>query len=695
MSAENVVPINEEISSDHQDLYDENRHDELELGTTLMHGQYRITDFLNRGGFGITYLASDSLSRPVVIKECFPTELCHRVEKRVVARSRRMQPQLSSVIRGFVREAQNLATLEHPNIVGVHQIFEDNSTAYMAIDYVNGMDMLDLIEDDAEHLSPEQIVNITKKLLGAISFVHSNNILHRDISPDNILINTNGEPVLIDFGAAKEDATQKDRNLTALRVVKDGYSPQEFYVEGAEQGPWSDLYSFGASLFHVIDGKLPVNCQARLSSIATDKIDTYVPLAGRIEGYPPGFLEAIDKSMQVLPKHRIQSADEWLAMLTLEDTHFDAELRETVSGLAIRKKTRAGGAVGTAEDLRPARERSNTPLMAGAALMVLLVGAGAYVALQPSESVETVVLADEVAAVDDLPVAIAETPAEPEESVGAKPLEIADNTVPSVFLVSPEIADIPAAEEASLTVFPTPIATIETRSVPEEFETPELPVAAAQSFTTPPAALPQEIQIERNGLSFAVWNVAMPFEATHEKVRNANTATITKVHPRNLSPSDSWITKGAEIHIVNDTRLEDGVQLETYILNSMNLDPDGKTRASVMYKDAVTKRFERALLTVPIVRDIWLADGTQFHIRMDGDDWVAEVMNKGTMPGNELAVGDVISRETKTGIALNAPESMEQVFALAESKGLESLGFAVSRNGSTTTAILPLQSGSE
>jgi serine/threonine protein kinase len=288
--------------------------DELQPGAKLLKGQYTITRYLNSGGFGITYLAKDSLDRNVVIKECFPSSFCRRSRATVAARSRAHTSELRSIVQLFVKEARNLAKIVHPNIVAVHQVFEDNGTAYMAIDYIDGLDLQQVIDGDGPQLAPQQIVMITEKLLHAIGFIHSNDMLHRDISPDNVLIDQKGEPVLIDFGAARDQASQHNRAMSALRVVKDGYSPQEFYIAGSEQGPWSDLYALGATLYHLITGDAPVNGQARLAALAEDRHDPYVALAGRYPGYPEGFLEAIDIAMSTLPKQRVQSAREWLAL---------------------------------------------------------------------------------------------------------------------------------------------------------------------------------------------------------------------------------------------------------------------------------------------------------------------------------------------------------------------------------------------
>jgi hypothetical protein len=288
--------------------------DELQPGAKLLKGQYTITRYINSGGFGITYLAKDSLDRDVVIKECFPSSVCRRSKVVVAARSRAHTAELRSIVQLFVREARNLAKIVHPNIVAVHQVFEDNGTAYMAIDFIDGLDLQQVIEGEGESLTPEHIVTITEKLLNAVGFIHENDMLHRDISPDNVLIDKAGEPILIDFGAAREKASQTNRAMSALRVVKDGYSPQEFYIAGSEQGPWSDLYALGATIYHLISGEAPVNGQARLAALAEDRPDPYVPLAGRFTGYPKGYLEAIDRALRTLPKQRLQSAREWIAM---------------------------------------------------------------------------------------------------------------------------------------------------------------------------------------------------------------------------------------------------------------------------------------------------------------------------------------------------------------------------------------------
>ena len=225
----------------------------LPVGTVLSGDQFTITGQLGAGGFGITYRAQDNiLGREIVIKECFPEDFCIRTGKNVVARNTAHAKPFRSIVNMFMREARSLAKLRHPNIVGVHRAFEENETAYMAIDLIDGRDLFDLLDEHASLLSPTRVKDILLQLLDAIEKVHQAGLLHRDISPDNIIIEKTGTPVLIDFGAARADATRHTRAVSSLLVVKDGYSPQEFYVVGSDQSPCSDLYALGAMFYHVI-----------------------------------------------------------------------------------------------------------------------------------------------------------------------------------------------------------------------------------------------------------------------------------------------------------------------------------------------------------------------------------------------------------------------------------------------------------
>lgn len=303
------------MDTDELTLDEATSSDVLAPGSKLLSGQYEILRYLSSGGFGITYLAKDSLNRTVVIKECFPEAFCSRVNKTVRARSKNHTDDFRSIVELFIKEAHALSRMQHPSVVGVHLVFEDNETAYMALDLIDGQDLLDVIECGETSISPQTLHEITLKLLDAVSHIHGQDLLHRDISPDNILLDKKGHPVLIDFGAAREEASRKTRVLSSVLVVKDGYSPPEFYVSGSAQLPCSDLYALAATLSHLISNEAPPNSQVRLAAMASNEPDPYIPLAGRFAQYDHAFLAAIDEAMHIVPAKRLQSAEEWMLQI--------------------------------------------------------------------------------------------------------------------------------------------------------------------------------------------------------------------------------------------------------------------------------------------------------------------------------------------------------------------------------------------
>jgi tRNA A-37 threonylcarbamoyl transferase component Bud32 len=504
--------------------------DELEPGTRLLKGQYSITRYINSGGFGITYLAKDSLDRNVVIKECFPAAFSRRSKTMVAARSRAHTAELRSVVQLFVKEAHSLSKIVHPNIVAVHQVFEDNGTAYMALDYVDGLDLQQIIDGQGPLPTPAEIVVIAEKLLHAIGFIHANDMLHRDISPDNVLISSTGEPVLIDFGAAREQASNSNRAMSALRVVKDGYSPQEFYIAGSEQGPWSDLYALGATFYHLIAGEAPVNGQARLAALAENRPDPYVPLDGRFKGYPPGFLAAIDKALSTLPKQRVQSAAEWLRMFTDSRSLIAAVGRvvksqepvDAVVQALIEAETAAAGASGArtggagpgapapfarqfpkepeqASAAPPKSGIGSVQVVAGIAATLAAIGVGILM-LQPDDAPPAPAAApaaQPATATAEAPAAAtatAEAPAAATPAVEAPAATTVLEPAPAVPAQPAAPAEAAAAPEPVATAEPAATATAEPEATatpePAATATPEPAETVASAPTAEPAPTP-------------------------------------------------------------------------------------------------------------------------------------------------------------------------------------------------------------
>ena len=293
--------------------------DELPAGSELCGGSYVIEKYLNSGGFGITYLARDSLNRQVVIKECFPSAMCYRSNKTVRLRSRNADDEFETILELFEKEARALSELSHPYVVGVHQIFKDNNTAYMAIDFIDGRDLLQVIEDEPGLLGPEEVHELLLRCLEAVQYIHSSDVLHRDISPDNILLDREGFPVFIDFGAARESASRVSRVLSKVLTVKDGYSPQEFYLQGSNQVHSSDLYALAATFYHLITGAAPPSSHNRMAAVAAERTDPFEPLTREMApGYESHFLEAINRNLELFPQDRLPSAEAWRDVIDVE-----------------------------------------------------------------------------------------------------------------------------------------------------------------------------------------------------------------------------------------------------------------------------------------------------------------------------------------------------------------------------------------
>lgn len=288
---------------------------ELPAGWTLLEGQYEIVRLIASGGFGITYLARDTLGRDVAVKECFPLGLAQRaaMTHTVSATSAGTSEHFETARGQFLREARMLASLRHPNVVHVQSLFEENGTAYMAMDFIHGRDLHE--EMVAGAMPPARVLDLARDLLGALDYVHEQGVLHRDIKPQNIRINAFGVPMLIDFGAARAETQARSRMAGTFRVVTDGYSPHEFYVSGAKQGPHSDLYALAATLHHIITGAAPIAADERASAMATGQPDPYVPIADAYPTHDTRLLHLIDRALRMVPGDRPENAQAWLTAL--------------------------------------------------------------------------------------------------------------------------------------------------------------------------------------------------------------------------------------------------------------------------------------------------------------------------------------------------------------------------------------------
>jgi len=277
----------------------------LPVGTRL--GEYAVEAILGSGGFGITYLAHDvRLDTQVALKEYFPASLAYRVGGTTVAsRPDGTAGGYEWGMEKFLHEATSLARLQHPNIVGVRQLFKANNTAYMVLDYIEGPSLKDWLK--AHRGKPEQpeLDQLLIPILSALELVHRKGLLHRDIAPKNIMIARPLTPIMIDFGAARQLVAQHSHTFAAL--LTPGYAPFEQYVAtGKNQGPWTDIYALSATVYELMTGKPPPEAPERADA------DKCVPATEVGRGrYRPDFLGAIDWGLRPLPRERPQSVAEW------------------------------------------------------------------------------------------------------------------------------------------------------------------------------------------------------------------------------------------------------------------------------------------------------------------------------------------------------------------------------------------------
>ena len=274
---------------------------------------YEIKEVLGEpGSFGITYRATDvSLHRDVAIKEYLPGDYAHRTaDGKVVARDKARRATFEWGLERFSEEARTLAQFDHRNIVKVLRLISDvNGTAYIVMELVKGR-TLEAMVDKQGPLDATAFTPMFERLLDGCAAIHKIGILHRDIKPSNIIVTDAGEPVLIDFGAARDLALQKKSGFTA--IVTDTYSPPEQYSREQPQGPWTDIYALAATAYFALSGGGPVPSTAR--AVGDSSPSALVAAAGRAD---PKLLKGLDWGLSLAAKDRPQSIEAWTAALDL------------------------------------------------------------------------------------------------------------------------------------------------------------------------------------------------------------------------------------------------------------------------------------------------------------------------------------------------------------------------------------------
>ena len=242
------------------------KKDEL-MNTVQLNKRYRLIRTLGQGGFGVTYIAEDeTLGQKVVIKEYFPIDLVKRTESQEIAlKNEESDKKLyEEGMCRFLNEAQVLASLfEIPGVVKVLDFFQENGTAYIVMEYIKGISLRSYLERASEAMSFQRAWDMILPVMNALEMVHGKGLLHRDINPDNLMVEEDGTVKMLDFGSAREFFMEQDREKTMTILVKNGYAPPEQYEAKGKQGPWTDVYALSATLYEMMTGYMPPGSKER------------------------------------------------------------------------------------------------------------------------------------------------------------------------------------------------------------------------------------------------------------------------------------------------------------------------------------------------------------------------------------------------------------------------------------------------
>ncbi|MBE6226014.1 MAG: serine/threonine protein kinase [Bacteroidales bacterium] len=282
---------------------------QLTQNSLLQNGKYRIEKVLGQGGFGITYLGEQvALGRKVAIKEFFMKEYCNRntATSHVSVGSQGSKDTVDRFRLKFIKEAQLIAGLNHPNIIRIHDIFEENGTAYYVMEYQEGGSLSEYLKMRGV-LGEEEALYFIRQIAGALEYIHEKKINHLDVKPGNILLNETNDAVLIDFGLSKRYDDEGNQTSTTPVGISHGYAPLEQYKRGGVGifSPATDIYSLGATLYKLLTGNTPPE--------ANDVMEDGLPampsnISGKIRN-------AIVSAMTPARSKRPQSIDEFLQML--------------------------------------------------------------------------------------------------------------------------------------------------------------------------------------------------------------------------------------------------------------------------------------------------------------------------------------------------------------------------------------------
>lgn len=298
-----------------------------------LHDTYQIQDTIGAGGFGITYLGVHKNSgRAVAIKEYFPSSLAVRNKQEDVFTLQPFPDKNIEIFQKgrqrFLNEAKILKSFpDLESIVSVYDLFEENGTVYLVMEYIDGLTLSQYIHENSPLTFPE-ISELMTPVIRSLSVIHKKGLIHRDISPDNLILGIDNRLHLIDFGAASRDVSQNDKNTV---ILKAGYAPPEQYIPNGKTGAWTDIYAICTTMYFALTGETPTEAMTRLDA---DSL-----LSTRIHNILPWQYAILEKGLQLRPSDRFQTADE--LYLALTETPVKTEDAVTEINTDITSKDRA------------------------------------------------------------------------------------------------------------------------------------------------------------------------------------------------------------------------------------------------------------------------------------------------------------------------------------------------------------------
>lgn len=275
-------------------------------GVGLYNNRYVIGTCIGFGGFGITYKAWDNVLETVVaVKEYYPTGLVQRVpgKPQVIIYTGESKEEYMQGLERFLDEAKNMAKfVDNPNIVHVDAFFEENNTAYLVMEYLPGMTLKSYLKSKGGRIGCEEVIPIADAVITALKEIHAGGIIHRDISPDNIMLCNDGRIKLLDFGAAR--FSDADQERTRSIILKPGFAPPEQYQAKSRQGPWTDIYALCATVYRAITGVLP---DESVNRVIEDTVQSPIQIYSDI---PERISNTVMKGMSIYPEIRFSNVDE-------------------------------------------------------------------------------------------------------------------------------------------------------------------------------------------------------------------------------------------------------------------------------------------------------------------------------------------------------------------------------------------------